>query len=187
MDLGKFSEFFVLLSWIYIHSILLHSRQTGGKGFLHRLWPNMAGEVHECSPGMRFDFNRKALPFRFMQKGCWPKRTWAVMSFASADNILSPRKMLFIYFLYIYICHKTRVLTYILYSSWAKAKTTICVWSRNVARQEGFKWRRFLRWLITSWKWRRTLKRRCRSHRCNPNVSCPYAETFLHQIICGHL
>ena len=88
-------------------------------------------------------------------------------------------------------CHLGKYYIYyiyaILYSSWAKAKTTICVWSRNVARQEGFKWRRFLRWLITSWKWRRTLKRRCRSHRCNPNVSCPYAETFLHQIICGHL
>ena len=170
MDIGKFSEFCAAVLNIFSQSSSTPGKLEG-KSFLHMLWPNMAGEVHECSPGMRFDFNRKALPFRFMQKGCWPKRTWAVMSFASTDDILSPRKILYI--LYRYICHKTRVLTYILYSSWAKAKTTICVWSRNVARQEGFKWRGFLRWLITSWKWRRTLKRRCRSHRCNPNVSCP--------------
>ena len=138
-------------------------------------WPNLAwGFLHEC----RFDFNRKAASFKFMQQGSRPKRTWRWRCFLS--SLITPCCLWY---------HIKQMLLQVgvqyPLSSRVKAKTANA--PRMSLAKKLLSGDSFLSRLITSWKWTTTLKLRRRWLRCNPNVSCPYAETYLHQIIHGHL
>ena len=183
MDIGKFSEFCVLLSWIYSVNPPPVQENWRERAFCTCCDPTWLGRCMNAALAWDLILIGKHCHLDSCRKDAGQKEPGQWCLLPALITYCHLRK----YYIYYIYAIKQEFWHIILYSSWAKAKTTICVWCRNVARQEGFKWRRFLRWLITSWKWRRTLKRRCRSHRCNPNVSCPYAETFLHQIICGHL